>query len=170
MVEGSPTLQEKIKACEELYHASRVIALTILDKTIRISMGNRNLALMNLSFIRMRLAFELGDPVLIGVAFSSHSSVMMIGGYSSLAEQYSDLARQITDVKSDFLRANVCASDTSRGLWTDLDLTNSYSTEAVALSKHLQLHALWREQIVVKFLGVGIRPRGLYKKGKRKAT
>ena len=68
---GEGMSKEKLEALGELYHACRVIALTILDKTIKITMANPSLTLMNLSFLRMRLAFELGDQVLIGVAFSS---------------------------------------------------------------------------------------------------
>ena len=140
-------------ALREVFHVIRPLSIMVLDRTLKVPMAIRNVTLINLSYLRMRLALLLGDEVLAGVAFSSHSTVLTIGSYNQEAFNYISLAKRI-DVKSDFLRVNILAAETTRGLWMDLEVTNANSKEAVALCKHLQMHSLLSEQFITRFMGL----------------
>ena len=82
---------EQLTAWRELFYALREIANSMMSRGVKLPMGMRALAFLNAGYLRMRLAFALRDPVLIGVSFCMFASTWVVGGYSAAGAEYAQL-------------------------------------------------------------------------------
>ena len=97
-------------------------------------MGSSSLALLALGYLRTRLAFWIGDEVLLGVAFASQACAQSVLGFRESALHYLSLAKkcQPEGKESEYLRCYVTTGYNWHGLFHDLPLSISNGIESVS--------------------------------------
>ena len=145
----------KEMAMRECYHALREVQLTVnlhgRSGKLGLEIASQEISLLSLSYLRMRIAFLLGDDILIGVACASHSVVMTIAGFVTSAYEYIELAERCAferKHKSDYLRAFIEAGKSLFGIYVNLELALGSGPKAVSISRQLQLTGILREQLM----------------------
>ena len=78
-------MSEKEKALREWYHSGREMITSILARTLKVEIGNRYLSVAIISFLGMKVGFDLRDDVLVGVAMASFSVIMSMNGWHASA-------------------------------------------------------------------------------------
>ena len=144
------SLEGKSGAMREISHIMRMLQEDCVNGSMRLPIAIPVVSAACLSYLRMRLAFTLGDEILTGVAFASHATVLAYGGFKDSAQEYTMLAKALPSAKkSDFLRANIMASETTQGLWSNLGTLN-VAIELVPLARQLQMKVLLGQQMATR--------------------